>query len=57
MVILRSQNKIIDFFMILAWASPFNSLNMPILNKPLGSKGVERVVGQGLWVEGVEGVV
>ena len=24
MVILRTQNKIIDFFMILAWASPFN---------------------------------
>ena len=24
MVILRSQNKITDFFMILAWASPFN---------------------------------
>ena len=26
MVILRSQNKITDFFMILAWASPFNVL-------------------------------
>ena len=25
MVILRSQNKITDFFMILAWASPFRS--------------------------------
>ena len=24
MVILRTQNKITDFFMILAWASPFN---------------------------------
>ena len=24
MVILRSQNKITDFFMILAWASAFN---------------------------------
>ena len=24
MVILRSLNKITDFFMILAWASPFN---------------------------------
>ena len=24
MVILRSQNKITDFLMILAWASPFN---------------------------------
>ena len=23
MIILRSQNKITDFFMILAWASPF----------------------------------
>ena len=27
MVILRSQNKITDFFMILAWASPFNPLS------------------------------
>ena len=27
MVILRSQNKINDFFMILAWASPFNKEN------------------------------
>ena len=26
MVILRRQNKINDFFMILAWASPFNGL-------------------------------
>ena len=25
MVILRTRNKITDFFMILAWASPFNS--------------------------------
>ena len=25
MVILRSQNKITDFLMILAWASPFNA--------------------------------
>ena len=25
MVILRSQNKITDFLMILAWASPFNT--------------------------------
>ena len=25
MVILRTQNKITDFFMILAWASPFNN--------------------------------
>ena len=24
MVILRTRNKITDFFMILAWASPFN---------------------------------
>ena len=30
MVILRSQNKIIDFLMILAWASPFNTLYMHI---------------------------
>ena len=27
MVILRSQNKITDFFMILAWASLFNIVN------------------------------
>ena len=26
MVILRSQNKITDFLMILAWASPFNMI-------------------------------
>ena len=26
MVLLGSQNKITDFFMILAWASPFNYL-------------------------------
>ena len=26
MVILKSQNKITDFFMILAWASPFNEI-------------------------------
>ena len=26
MVILRSQNKITDFFMILAWASPFKPM-------------------------------
>ena len=26
MVILRTRNKITDFFMILAWASPFNLL-------------------------------
>ena len=26
MVILRSRNKIADFFMILAWASPFNHI-------------------------------
>ena len=31
MVILRSQNKITDFFMILAWASPFKrSINQSI---------------------------
>ena len=30
MIILSSQNKITDFFMILAWASPFK-LNINIL--------------------------
>ena len=29
MVILKSQNKITDFFMILAWASPFNIIYVP----------------------------
>ena len=28
MVILRNQNKITDFFMILAWASPFNIISI-----------------------------
>ena len=28
LIILRSQNKIIDFFMILAWTSPLNMLNI-----------------------------
>ena len=28
MVILRTQNKITDFLMILAWASPFKALSM-----------------------------
>ena len=27
MVILRTRNKITDFFMILAWASPFNVMD------------------------------
>ena len=31
MVILRSENKIIDFFMILAWASPLNIGLCPIV--------------------------
>ena len=28
MVILRTRNKITDFLMILAWASPFNLLSL-----------------------------
>ena len=28
MVILRTRNKITDFLMILAWASPFNNANV-----------------------------
>ena len=40
MVILRTRNKITDFFMILAWASPFKSM----------------VEGRGSRDEGVEGV-
>ena len=40
MVILRSQNKITDFLMILAWASPFNleyliSVYMSLWQTPL----------------------
>ena len=31
MVILRSQNKITDFFMILAWASPFKKKYLSLL--------------------------
>ena len=30
MVILRTRNKITDFFMILAWASPFNILILSV---------------------------
>ena len=30
MVILRGQNKITDFFMILSWASPFNTYSAGI---------------------------
>ena len=30
MVILRGQNKITDFLMILTWASPFNFLSRPL---------------------------
>ena len=32
MVILRTQNKITDFFMILAWASPFKYLCYGYIN-------------------------
>ena len=32
MVILRSQNKITDFLLILAWASPFNGIKIAILS-------------------------
>ena len=35
MVILISQNRIIDFFMILAWASPFNSAGRALSSKIL----------------------
>ena len=36
MVILRSQNKITDFLMILAWASLFNITKVPFLLLLLG---------------------
>ena len=32
MVILRSQNKITDFLMILAWACPFNATSLVYMN-------------------------
>ena len=35
MVILRSQNKITDFFMILAWASPFKTIKYMWFNQPM----------------------
>ena len=31
MVILRTRNKITDFSMILAWASPFNSTSLSLI--------------------------
>ena len=41
MVILRSQNKITDFFMILAWACPFNLFTaMTIMIMMIQSTGV-----------------
>ena len=50
MVILGSQNKITDFLMILAWASPFNRFFIV-------GRGVCRGCGsRELWVEG-RGVV
>ena len=41
MVILRTRNKITDFWMILAWASPFNHhlFNMSIIDNPLCTCG------------------
>ena len=50
MVILRTRNKITDFLMILAWASPFNNPNLTpkvaidLLRKfivPIGTYGSE----------------
>ena len=35
MVILKTRNKITDFFMILAWASPFNIVKMFDANRIL----------------------
>ena len=32
MVIFRTRNKITDFLMILAWASPFKVLSLPNIN-------------------------
>ena len=50
MVILRSRNKITDFFMILAWASPFNTrlylfdLYLHIYNLMLGLFDSQHVI-------------
>ena len=45
MIVLRSQNKITDFLMILSWASPFNA--EPTLQSTLkqywGDASLERV--------------
>ena len=43
MVILRTRNKITDFFMILAWASPFKALKC-LENKGLVSQGLKKVL-------------
>ena len=39
MVILRTRNKITDFLMILAWASPFNNPTQNCLNQILIRSG------------------
>ena len=45
MVILRTRNKITDFLMILAWASPFNSLAAGLHRQQLLSRdGIEEAV-------------
>ena len=38
MVILKTRNKITDFFMILAWASPFNLFGTLIVKLPQSSQ-------------------
>ena len=43
MVILKGQNKITDFFMILAWASPFKQLPCSILVEIICSAKVDLI--------------
>ena len=44
MVILRSENKITDFLMILAWASPFNFFTSPSSSSDRSCIGLPRKV-------------
>ena len=42
-VILRSQNKITDFLMILSWASPFKSnINKTVITAPMNTFDIKK---------------
>ena len=53
MVILRNRNKITDFWMFLAWASPFNML-MPIISHILCISTLHSRVSHVLTLWGLE---